>query len=88
MRDLWTLNLLWKRKGELLANIILLKINKLRKLPILRDSKIYYKGFGQGQGRDVTCRNEVTSLSLPFIYSNTPHRTLVESLFIYFRLLR
>ena len=23
MRDLWTLNLLWKRKGELLANIIL-----------------------------------------------------------------
>ena len=66
------------------------KINKLRKLPILRDSKIYYKGFGQGQGRDVTCRNEVTSLSLslPFIYSNTPHRTLVESLFIYFRLLR
>ena len=66
------------------------KINKLRKLPILRDSKIYYKGFGQGQGRDVTCRNEVTSLSLslPFIYSNTPHRTLVESLFICFRLLR
>ena len=58
------------------------RLNKLSKLPTLRDNKIHCKCFGQGQGRDVTCRNEVTSLSLSFIYSNTPHRTLVESPFI------